>query len=130
MRYRPATVIQYHAGMDADTRQPGRSLEDIDNALERAVFLVSYNAPAQRLLRLAAVLLIIAKHGLRGLLYVWPLTFLLFVDYAPEWKWLRLVLILLAAAAWSRFIYRSVREDHRRFVAGRLLTLRGLRHVL
>jgi hypothetical protein len=51
-----------------------RRLEEIDNDLERAVLLTHYNLARQRLLRAAAAALIAAKHGLRGLLYVWPLT--------------------------------------------------------
>ena len=67
---------------------------------------------------LAAALLITAKHGVRGLLYVWPLTILLFVDFQGAWNTLRIVLVLLAVAAWFRFIYGSVRDDYARFVDG------------
>ncbi len=107
-----------------------RRLQDIDNDFERAIFLASYNAPRQRLLRAAAGLLISAKHGLRGLLYVWPLVLLLFIELPGAWDGFRLVLILLAVGAWSRFIYGSVRDDYRRFVAGLLLEPGGLKRVL
>ncbi|MBI5462078.1 MAG: hypothetical protein HY941_07840 [Gammaproteobacteria bacterium] len=107
-----------------------RRLQDIHNELERAVFLINYKAPRQRLLRLAATALIVAKHGLRGLLYVWPLTLLLFVDLPAAWYGLRIVLILLAIGAWFRFIYGSVRDDCRRFVYGRLLEPAGLKRML
>ncbi|HFD81320.1 MAG TPA: hypothetical protein ENK05_13150, partial [Gammaproteobacteria bacterium] len=83
-----------------------------DNELQRAVFLARYNDRRQRALRLAAVLLIAAKHGLRGLLYVWPLAILLLVDFPGAWNLLRLALVALALAAWSRFIYGSVRDDY------------------
>jgi hypothetical protein len=109
----------------------GKRLADISNDLERAVFLARYHSPRQRGLRLAAALLIAAKHGLRGLLYVWPLVILLFVDLPGGWGLLRLVLIGLAVAAWFRFIYASVRDDYARFVEGELFE-RGaaLRRVL
>ena len=88
-----------------------------------------YNSGRQRLIRFAGVLLIVAKHGLRGLLYVWPLTLLVFVDFPGVWGTLRLVLLLLAGAAWSRFIYGSVRDDYQRFIGNRLLKPGSLRKV-
>lgn len=107
-----------------------RRLQDIHNDFERAVFLANYNAPRQRLLRLAAVALIVAKHGLRGLLYVWPLTVLLFVDLPDTWRWLQVLLVLLAVGAWFRFIYGSVRDDYARFVRGCLLEPARLKQIL
>lgn len=107
-----------------------RRLQDIENELERAVFLANYTAPRQRLLRIAATGMIVAKHGLRGLLYVWPLTLLLFIELPDAWDWLRGVLIALAVGAWFRFIYGSVRDDYARFVRGRLLEMAGLKRVL
>ena len=107
-----------------------RRLHNIHNDLERAVFLANYNTPQQRLLRGAAVLLITGKHGLRGILYVWPLTLLLFVELPEAWQWLQLVLLLLAVGAWFRFIYASVRDDYLRFVHGCLLETARLKRVL
>lgn len=107
-----------------------RRLQDIHNEFERAVFLANYNTPRQRLLRAAAVAMIVAKHGLRGLLYVWPLTLLLFVDLPDIGRWLQALLAFLAVGAWFRFIYGSVRDDYTRFVHGCLLEPAGLRRVL
>lgn len=107
-----------------------RSLQDIHSDFERAVFLANYNTLRQRLLRMAAVGLITAKHGLRGLLYVWPLTLLLFIEMPGAWYWLRITLLVLAIGAWFRFIYGSVRDDYARFVRGYLLEPAGLRRVL
>jgi hypothetical protein len=107
-----------------------RRLQDIHNDFERAVFLANYNTLRQRLLRVAAAGLITIKHGLRGLLYVWPLTLLLFIEMPGAWHWLRLALILLAIGAWSRFIYGSVRDDYARFVRGSLLEAAELKRVL
>jgi hypothetical protein len=107
----------------------GRQLADIDNELERAVFVARYQSARQRLLRIAAVLIIVARHGLRGLLYVWPLTLLVFVNFPGAWDVLRLVLLVLATAAWSRFVYGSVRDDYQRFINGRLLEPASLRTV-
>lgn len=94
---------------------------EIGNELLRAVFLANYHSGRQRALRVSAVALISAKHGVRGLLYVWPLAFLLFVEFSGAWVLLRLLLIVAAVAAWFRFIYGSVRDDYARHVRGRLL---------
>ena len=107
-----------------------KRINAIDNELERAVFMARYNSHRQRLIRSAGALLIIAKHGLRGLLYVWPLTLLLFLELPGVWDGLRLVLMGLAVAAWFRFIYGSVRDDYRRFLAGVLLEPAALKRVL
>ncbi len=106
-----------------------KRLDTINNELERAVFMASYNSSRQRLIRMAGVLLIVAKHGLRGLLYVWPLTLLLFVELPGAWDSLRLVLAGLAIAAWFRFIYGSVRDDYQRFFSGVLLEPAALKRV-
>jgi len=101
-----------------------------NNALEQAVFMAQYRSPRQRMLRVAGILLITGKHGLRGLLYVWPLTLLVFVDFPGVWDAIRLLLMVLAGAAWSRFVYGSVRDDYRRFIDSRLLEPASLRKVL
>lgn len=107
-----------------------KRLDEIENDLERAVFLARYNSRRQRSLRFSAILLIAAKHGLRGVLYVWPLVILLFVDFSGIWNGLRLLLLGLGVAAWFRFIYRSVYDDYVRFVAGILLQPDELRRIL
>ena len=107
-----------------------RRLSEIENDLERAVFLTSYNSRRQRSLRFAACLFIAARHGLRGLLYVWPLVLLLFIDFSGLWNGLRILLVGLGVAAWFRFIHRSVRDDYARFVAGALLEPGELMHIL
>ena len=95
--------------------------DEIGNELLRAVFLVNYRSGRQRALRVGAIALIAAKHGIRGLLYVWPLVMLLFVDFSGVWILLRLILIVAAVGAWFRFIYGSVRDDYARHVRYRLL---------
>ena len=107
-----------------------KRFDEIENDLERAVFLAHYDSGRQRSLRFSATLLIAAKHGLRGLLYVWPLAILLFVDFPGIWNGLRLLLLGLGVAAWFRFIRRSVRDDYTRFVAGVLFEPGELRRIL
>ncbi len=81
-------------------------------------------------MRVGAIALIAAKHGIRGLLYVWPLVLLLFVDSPGVWVLLRLILIVAAVGAWLRFIYGSVRDDYARHVRDRLLEPGALWRVL
>ena len=107
-----------------------KRFDEIENDLERAVFLARYDSGRQRSLRFSATLLIAAKHGLRGLLYVWPLVILLFVDFPGIWNGLRLLLLGLGVAAWFRFIHRSVRDDYTRFVVGVLFEPGELRRIL
>lgn len=95
--------------------------DEIGNELLRAVFLVNYHSARQRALRVSAIALMAAKHGVRGLLYVWPLVFLLFVDFTGAWELLRVLLIIAAVGAWFRFIYGAVRDDYARHVRDRLL---------
>lgn len=103
---------------------------ELGNELMRAVFRVNYQSARQRALRVSAVALITAKHGVRGLLYVWPLAVLLFVDFPGSWELLRLLLIVAAVGAWFRFIYGSVRDDYARHARGRLLEPRSLWRML
>jgi len=93
----------------------------IGNQLLHAVFLVNYHSARQRALRFSAIALIAAKHGVRGLLYVWPLALLLFVNFSGVWVLLRLFLLTTAVGAWFRFIYGAVRDDYARHVRDRLL---------
>lgn len=107
-----------------------RHRDDIEHELEQAIFNSLYRTPRQRLLRIASIGLMMAKHGLRGLLYVWPLTLLLFIEFPGYWNWAKLILIGLAIAAWFRFIFASVRDDYGRFVKGKILDVSHWRKVL
>ena len=107
-----------------------KRLGEIENDLERAVFRAGYDSRRQRSLRIAAILLITAKHSLRGVLYVWPLVILLFVDFPGIWNGLRLLLLGLGVLAWFRFIHKSVGDDYARFVAGALHEPGKLRRIL
>ena len=107
-----------------------RSAGEIEHELERAIFLSLYQSLGQRLLRVLGITLMIAKHGLRGLLYVWPITLLIFIDFPGYWQWLKVILLILAIAAWSRFIFASVRDDYKRFLKDQILEITKLHKVL
>jgi hypothetical protein len=107
-----------------------RRLDDFNHGLQRAVFLANYRSTGQRALRYVAIVLIATKHGIRGLLYVWPLVLLLFVDFSGAWVLLQLTLVIAAVAAWFRFIYASVRDDYGRHVRDRLIDVAALWRML
>ena len=107
-----------------------RDVTDLEHDLEAAVFRSLYYSKMQRLLRLTGISLITCKHGFRGLLFVWPLTILFFVDFPGAWEWIKLVFIALALGAWIRFIFGSVREDFDRFIKNKLLKFSELRRVI
>jgi hypothetical protein len=100
-----------------------KRLADIRNDFERGVFLAVYHSPRQRLRRVIARVLLGLKHGLRGLLFSWPLYLLplsatlLRTDYLPL-----IVLLLLPGLALSGVILlRGIREDYARLVSGCIL---------
>lgn len=107
-----------------------RSANEIDHELERAIFLSLYQSSGQRLLRILGIGMMITKHGLRGLLYVWPLSLLFFIELPGYWQWLKLILLALAVAAWTRFIFRSVKDDYQRFLENKILHMNKLYKVL
>jgi len=104
--------------------------EVIEHDLERAIFMSIYGSRKQRLLRLLGIAMIAAKHGLRGLLYVWPLALLIIIELPGNWVWLKIILLVLAGAAWLRFVFGSVRDDNQRFLQNRILKLNKLHRIL
>jgi hypothetical protein len=102
---------------------PPKRLADIHNDFERAVFLAVYNSPRQRLHRAVARVLLGLKHGLRGVLFSWPLYLLPVAATLLQATYLPLIaLLLLPGLAVSGVILRrGVREDYARFVNGVIL---------
>jgi hypothetical protein len=102
---------------------PPKRLAGIRNDFERAVFLAVYNSPRQRLHRAIARLLLGLKHGLRGVLFSWPLYLLPLAATLLQATYLPLIgLLLLPGLALSGVILlRGVREDYARFVNGVIL---------
>ena len=107
-----------------------RAVDDLEHELEKAIFSSLYNSPRQRLYRLLGAALIAGKHGLRGLLYVWPLALLIFIELPGYWIWLKFALLILAGGAWFRFVFGSVRDDYTRFIQNRILQFKQLHRVL
>ena len=100
-----------------------RSLNDIRNDLERGVFLAVYNSRAQRIHRGVARVILGLKHGLRGILFSWPLYLLPVAAWLLQARYLPLILVLLLPGVWisGLILTRGVREDYTRLVDGRIL---------
>ena len=100
--------------------------------LTEAVFRSVYGSRAQRRRRLAAGLLLTAKHGLRGLLFSWPVYLLAVAGiYASGWLRALLWVIALPGVGLSLLILqRGIREEYQSRVNGRLLQRGALRRLL
>lgn len=100
-----------------------RRLSEIKNEFERGVFKVVYDSKKQRRSRAAALLALIVKHVLRGLLFSWPLYLLALAAYSIPGTSIFLVLILLLPAMYVSWMIlnRGVREDYENIVQGYLL---------
>jgi len=102
---------------------PSKKLSEIDSELEKAVFLASYKSKKQRLRRKIAAMLLSLKHGIRGLLFSWPLYLLpLSVMAMPE-KFKYLFILFLLPGLYVSFIIlrKGISEDYSNFVNNRLL---------
>ncbi|MEA3412799.1 MAG: hypothetical protein U9R74_14855 [Pseudomonadota bacterium] len=102
----------------------GKTLDEIDNPLERAVFEASYRSRRQRARRLLAALTLGAWHTIRGLLFLWPiwLTGLAVPTLADGPGIFPAIFFLVPGVAIALLILaRGIRADYRRKVAGRLL---------
>jgi len=102
---------------------PGKRLTDIHGEFERGIFLSVYNSPRQRLRRAVAHLILALKHGLRGILFSWPLYLLPLAAWLLQARHLPLILLLLlpGVVISGAILRRGVREDYARLVEGYIL---------
>jgi len=100
-----------------------KRLEDIRDDFERGVFLSLYRSPRQRLHRHIARLILACKHGLRGVLFSWPLYLLPLAAWALNARFLPLILLLLLPGLYISgvILLRGVRADYTRLVDGTIL---------
>lgn len=98
-------------------------MSEIKNDFERGVFQIVYDSRKQRRHRLFALLTLIIKHVIRGLLFSWPLYLLALAAYSIPGASILLVLFLLLPAmyvSWA-ILNRGVKEDYENLVHGYLL---------
>jgi len=100
-----------------------KRLEDIRDDFERGVFLSLYDSPRQRLHRRIARLILGLKHGLRGLLFSWPLYLLPLAAWMLNARYLPLILLLLLPGLYISgvILLRGVRSDYAQLVDGFIL---------
>ena len=99
-----------------------KRLTDIRNDFERGVFMALYTSPRQRVHRAIAHLLLGLKHGVRGILFSWPLYLLPLAAWLLQARYLPLILLLLPGVMISGAILRrGIREDYARLVDGTIL---------
>jgi len=103
--------------------QATKHLSDIRDEFERGVFLSLYNSPRQRMHRAAACTILGIKHGLRGVLFSWPLYLLPLAAWLLQARHLPLIVLLLlpGMAVSGVILRRGVREDYARLVEGCIL---------
>ena len=100
-----------------------KRLDDIRDAFERGVFLSVYQSPRQRLHRYLARCILGMKHGLRGILFSWPLYLLPLAAWVLNARYLPLILLLLLPGLYisAVILLRGVRSDYARLVDGVIL---------
>jgi hypothetical protein len=103
--------------------QATKRLSDIRDEFERGVFLSIYNSPRQRIHRAAARTILGIKHGLRGILFSWPLYLLPLAVWLLQARHLPLILLLLLPGLLISgvILRRGVRADYARLVEGFIL---------
>ena len=106
--------------MNANT---SKRLSDIRNDFERGVFLALYNSRRQRVHRGLARVILGLKHGLRGILFSWPLYLLPLAAWLLQARYLPLILLLLLPGLWISgvILTRGVHEDYSQLVDGYIL---------
>jgi len=109
-----------------------RRLDNITDELERAVFLSVYHSRLQAWRRRTAMLVLVLKHVLRGLLLVWPTYLVLFaLMFLPELRnYYYLLLLLPGLLVWLLIYAKGAKLDYCRLVEGQLLEKGFLKHIM
>jgi len=105
---------------------------DTTNDLEAAVFQAVYNSFEQRRLRVTAIILLSIKHGMRGVIFSWPLYFIALVPFLlpSEAGWWVVLFVFPALLVSGSILFRGVREDYALLVAGQLLKADQILRIL
>lgn len=101
-----------------------KSLHEISGELERAVFLSVYRSRRQRLRRLLAMHVLLFKHMLSALLYLWPvytvLTGLVLLPLEPK-RWFYLCVLIPGLLIWLMICIKGTRRDYAAHIHQRIL---------
>ena len=106
--------------METESR---KRLGDIRDDFERGVFLSVYQSSRQRRHRRIARCILGLKHGLRGVLFSWPLYLLPLAAWVLNARYLPLILLLLLPGLYLSgvILLRGVRSDYAQLVDGLIL---------
>ncbi len=101
----------------------GRRLQDIRGELERGVFMALYRSREQRHRRALALFILLVKHGLRGVLFTWPLYAVAAAALqSPGIRLLVLLALTLPGLGVSSYILgKGVKDDYGHYVRDVLL---------
>ena len=105
-----------------NTSSPKR-LSEIRSDFERGIFLALYNSRRQRMHRAIARIILGLKHGLRGILFSWPLYLLPLAAWLLQARYLPLILLLLLPGVYISgvILVRGIGEDYANHVEGLIL---------
>lgn len=120
------------SGWDPQLERVGRRLDSVDSDLERAICEAVYRSRAQVWRRRGIGMLLGIKHGLRGVLFSWPLYVLGLAAFTLPQQGAQWLALFLLPGVWVSFVIlrRGVRDDYRRFVHRILLKPGAVRHIL
>jgi hypothetical protein len=116
----------------SDSHLTGRPLDSIHNEFERGVCQAIYDSTEQRRRRAAIVAALSLKHGLRGLLFSWPLYLMGLAAFALPGQYSYLLSLLLLPGIYiSVAILRGgLKEDYNRYVKNIILRPDALKTII
>lgn len=99
-------------------------LDDIEDEFRRAVFLAVYQSRQQRMRRVTAMLVLLLKYLLRGLIILWPIyvVFLAVLVFPNVRQYLWYFLVLLPGLfIWIIIYLKGARLEYKSYVTGFIL---------
>lgn len=110
-----------------------KTLHDITDEFERAVYLSVYRSRRQRLRRVFAVCILITKHLLSAMIFLWPVYAVLFglmlLPLEPK-RWLYLGILIPGLIIWLLICIRGTRRDYASRVDQRILNRGFIKELL
>ncbi len=105
----------------------GKQQGQHSNELERQIFLVMYRSRTQRIRRKIAMLVLLLKYLLRGMLVIWPVYIVIAaVLLLPQTRqyFSYLALLMPGLLVWLLIYLKGARTEYRQHIEGRLLDKR------
>lgn len=110
-----------------------RCLSEIEDELERAVFLSVYHSREQRQMRFLARMVLVLKHILRGLIFIWPV-YLIFVAIlilpVSADRMIFLLVLLPGLLIWFFVYVKGAQADYHHYVHEQILEKGFIRKLI